>query len=353
MILLIGSKLTFMKLKKELNKYLFLVQSLNDPSARVRVINLIPELNKFSNIAISYDSFEKKLIRRILQIVKCRGFDVVFVQRRLIPVWQLFLLKFCAKRIVFDFDDAIFLKDLDYEPKDEREWYSFTRRLKFKYFCKHSNLIIAGNKYLASEALKYNKNVKVLPSSIPVNKNAYNNFKHNCVPIIGWVGTEGNFKYLKFIEQTLRNISLKEKFIFRVISSKNFNIKGVVCDFIKWDEKKQEEEISYFDIGLMPLDKTPWSKGKCSYKLLQYLSCGVPFVASAVGMNIEIAQKTSGGFVVNSASEFEEKILCLLKNHKLRDKMSKNGIDAVNKYYSSTIVGRKLANELVNLIKEG
>ena len=331
-------------------KIFFLVQNLDDPSARIRVINLIPELSNFSNIYSLCNAFEKKTFKRIFQIVKSRKFDIIFIQKKLIPIWQLLLLKLFAKRIVFDFDDAIFSRDLNHKPLNEKSWYSLTRYFRFKYVCKFANLIIAGNSYLAFEAQKYNRNVIILPSSVPLNKNICRSYKYNHIPVIGWIGTEGNFKYLKSIEQSLVNIALKEKFIFRVISSQSYKIGGVNCDFVLWNQNTQETEIALFDIGLMPLDKTPWTEGKCSYKLLQYLSCGVPFVASAVGMNIEVAKKSCAGFVVNNSLEFEKSILLLLRNPKLRHTMGEYGVIAVNKYYSTEIIAKRMVSELFNLM---
>lgn len=136
----------------------------------------------------------------------------------------------------------------------------------------------------------------------------------------------------------------------RIISDRLYLVGGVNCEFHQWKLEKQEEEIAQFDIGIMPLFDTPWSRGKCSYKLLQYMAAGVPFIASAVGMNIDIAKDNAVGYIAKNSEELEDKLIHLLINEEKRISMGKIGANIVSKKYSISAVCRTLAKAMYEIV---
>ncbi len=327
-------------------KIFFLLQHKNLPSSRVRVINLIPELNKY-DIKAEYRYVPKGIAESLKVLFECRQYDIVFIQKKLFSPLYLLLLRFFSKKIIFDLDDAIFLKDVSDKERDfsnPKAWRSWTKLIKFNLMCKLSDFVIAGNTYLKNEAMKYTNKVAVIPSSVPFNSSIPSrlNYKDKAIPVIGWIGTAGNHCHLKLFEDSLQKIAKNYTFKLRIVSDRPYFIKGVNCEFHQWKLKTQELDIEEFDIGIMPLFDTPWSRGKCSYKLLQYMAAGVPFITSAVGMNIDIAHDNSVGYAVINKKDLEEKMIFLLLNEDQRISMGRIGSEIIEEKYSIQTVCQSL-----------
>ena len=208
------------------------------------------------------------------------GYDVIW-QNRLLHPHHFFWETKLSKPVVFDFDDAIWLIE------GEKQ---VMRKIEI------SSMIFAGNDYLADFASRYNKNVHIIPTTIdtsslfPLNKTPHRF-------TIGWIGTESNFKYLESIYQPLKDfLAFNKECRLMIVSSQlpNFiepNTNQII--FKQWNAEKENEHINEFSVGIMPLEDTEWTRGKCSYKLLQYLACGIPAIASPVGTNKKIIENSN------------------------------------------------------------
>ena len=327
-------------------KIFFLLQHKNLPSSRIRVLNLIPELSKH-DVTSTYRYMPKSMRESIEVLFECRKYDIVFIQKKLFSPLYLLLLRFFSKKLFFDFDDAIFLKDASSNEKDfsnPKAWKSRSKLFKFRLTCKLSDFVIAGNNYLKNEAIKYTNKVAIIPSSVPFNTSTPNRLdnKKRSVPVIGWIGTTGNHCFLALFKDSLQKIAKTYPFKLRIISDSPYFIEGVDCEFHQWILEEQELEIAQLDIGLMPLFDTPWTRGKCSYKLLQYMAAGVPFIASAIGMNIDIAKDNTVGYAVNNSRELEDRLIYLLTNKEKRISMGKTGSIIVKEEYSISAICKAL-----------
>ncbi|MBO8131865.1 MAG: glycosyltransferase [Candidatus Marinimicrobia bacterium] len=318
-------------------KILFIGRSKNLPSTRIRITNLLHILKK-RGIKYDFIILPKSIKDRIRLFSKCKKYDIIFLQKKTLEFPEFFLLRLNSKKLIFDFDDSIFTT-LD-RP------FNFNRKCfrKFKKVIKYSDLVIAGNDYLAKIAKKFNPNVVILPSAVPI-KPIYQNHFHNKTTIIGWIGSKYNIHYLNIVKDVLVSIHNQAKFEFRVISDRPYKIDKIPCKFIEWRLETQEEEISKFDIGINPLPDDPWTRGKCAYKVLQYMSMAKPFVASAVGMNVLLSCNNTAGFVAKNSKEFKKYLLLLLKDKDLRIKMGLKGYE-IAQDYSIEKIGNKLADIL-------
>lgn len=262
-----------------------------------------------------------KAFVRIFQIIIVPFADLVFIQRELLP-YNIFFLEriiwLLNKNIVFDFDDSIFLyKD---EISSSIGKY-LTRKDTIAETIRMSREVICGNGYLAEYARKYNKNVTIIPTVLDTDKyvpkiqsaRTENRF------VIGWMGTSGNLKYLLSLKEVFREIRkaypevilriVTEKFLFQEEFSD-----AIPTEFKKWSEKNEVSDLQGFDLGVMPLADNKWTKGKCGFKILQYMATGIPVVASAVGANNEIVQDGISGFLASNDAEWKEKILKIIGN---------------------------------------
>ncbi len=153
--------------------------------------------------------------------------------------------------------------------------------------------------------------------------------------VIGWTGTHSTLSYLDLVVPVIQSLEKKlhNQFEFHVIADKNPNFELSSLRFIKWSKESEIQDLLKFDIGLMPLTDDLWAKGKCGFKALQYMAIGIPVIASPVGVNKNIIDEGVNGFLCKSLSQWEEKIVQLIKDQELRKRMGDAGrFKIVNNY---------------------
>ena len=323
-------------------KVLFIIQDGKLPSSRIRVLNLLPEIHKYG-IETDVVQYPKKYRDKVSLIMKCIHYDITYLQKKLLSPVDAFLLRKRARKLIFDFDDAIY-----YRQYDQKTSYSWSRYRKFKYLIKKVDIVVAGNRILADNARWFNRNVVVVPSAVETRNIPLNEHKRaGSKTIIGWVGGEVNLPYLRILSHSvLPRLSRKHKIDFRILSSKSIEIPSVAVTFIPWSLETQEREIALFDIGVMPLPDNNYTEGKCGYKALQYMAASVPPVCSDVGVNRDIIENGSDGFVVQSEEEFYNVLNTLIENRDLRMKMGHNARNKVEGHFSIPVIGKQLSNIL-------
>jgi glycosyltransferase involved in cell wall biosynthesis len=305
-------------------QYLYLVNEQDDKI-------LFQSNSNFKKILVYFFTF----IKRFIQILKLKNTDVIIIFRELhwfhCPVW-MWLLSKKAKKIIFDFDDAIFLPSQNF-------LINLIRQPKRKtiHFIKHSNLVIAGNEYLKTFAIKYNQNSIIIPTVVDTNYyKPLHHLRHQENSItIGWMGSHTTLQHLLMIAPVLKKIQQIYPFVkIKIVASKTY-IPELSIYSEDWKLENEIETLNTFDIGIMPIPDDEWSKGKCGLKLLTYLSCEIPAVASNVGVNPEIIQKTNGGIIVNNTDEeWIAALKELIENKDKRISMGKNGRKGVEEFYS-------------------
>jgi len=316
---------------------IFLIQHPKMPSSRVRVLNLLPYLKDLELKVVPYP---QKIWERFKLFKKLKNFDLVFLQKKMPSVFESFILRKCSKRLIFDFDDSIYVK--------HNGTNSFTRKARFESIVKRSDLVIAGNRILAEEARKYNQNVDILPSAVKVSNIPLKNYAiKNERLIIGWIGTAINLPHLKIVEPVLKKLSEEFPLELRIVSSNSIEMEGINITFIPWSLETQEEEISRFDVGVMPLPDNIYTRGKCGYKALQYMACCVPPVVSDVGVNSDIVRHELDGFVAKDEKDFYHYLKLLLKDEILRKEMGLNARKRAEENYSIEVISKRLLELLL------
>lgn len=261
--------------------------------------------------------------------------DLIFVQREAFMLGTVFFERMLAKKapLVYDFDDAIWLQNVS---AGNRALSFLKDAKKTEKLIALSNLILAGNDYLADYAREFNTKVALVPTVV----NAQNYTRIPQVPrkrvCIGWSGSFSTIPYFEYALPALR--ILKERYgdqvYFKVIGdasyyNKELNIKGVA-----WSSATEVAELSEIDIGIMPLPNDEWTKGKCALKGLLYMSLEQAAVLSDVGVNGTVITDGVDGFLATTTEEWVDKLSRLIDNPTLRQQMGQRARQTVLERYS-------------------
>jgi glycosyltransferase involved in cell wall biosynthesis len=278
---------------------------------------------------------------RVWDLLKVGRYDLYCFEHQAFPYFPALLEKI-AKRInpnmILEFDDAIFLTPL--------------HGRKIPKLVAMSQHVIVGNSYLKDYAMKFNPLVSVIPTVVDTEKyRAKQDYRPQEQVQIGWVGLAYNLFCLKQLERTFQKLKLEVgDFIFTVICSQGLIMKGVETVFKPWSYNNEVEAIQCLDIGIMPLPDDEWARGKCGLKILQYMACGVPVVASPIGVNQDIIKDGENGFLAATDNEWFEKLVLLKSNEELRRKLGQKGRETVEQHYSLKLWGPKVASLYKNLM---
>ena len=286
-------------------------------------------------------------ISRIFDLVRIFQYDVVFIHREAYPIGGTFFENILAKLrkpFIFDFDDAIFLSTCS-SPNNFIERYK--RPQKVANIIKMAKHVIAGNRYLADFALHYNRSASIIPTPIDMSKYYLNEKKDDKEVIIGWVGSITTLSFLNAVKDVFIKLSKRFPNIkFKIIGG-IFPIEGLTNVLSKpWSLDEEVEDLMSFDIGIMPMPDNAWTKGKCGFKAILYMSVGIPCVCSPVGVNKEIIKDGCNGFLANSEQDWLEKLSLLIENPGLREKLGKEGRKAVEEKFSVEVNAPKILNIL-------
>lgn len=288
-------------------------------------------------------------MQRARALMRIKRRDVVFVQGELFPWLPAFVEAFFLRdtRLILDFDDAIFHRyDLN------RLWFiRIVLGRKIDKLMQASKLVVSGNRYLGNRAERAGAaNVEWLPTVVDIDR--YSIATSPEVPakmVVGWIGTP--ITWASYGEALFQNISdaiADENVEFLVVGASNAEGKFGRIEFAPWTEYTEAQSIARMSIGLMPIDDSPWARGKCGYKLIQYLACGVPVIASPVGANFDIVEEGINGFFAKSTDDWVEAVAHFAKFPESRWEMGTQGREMVRDSYSIQRQGPRL----VQMIQE-
>ena len=271
---------------------------------------------------------------RLQQFRQARRADVVILQRKLLPIWQLRLLRRTARRLIYDFDDALFHRD-SYSRKPAESW---TRLSRFWATVYAADLVVAGNEYLAERARAYvePERVAVLPTC--VTPRFYPLARHERqgegIELV-WIGQHSTLPSLSQAEACLSAAAGAVAGLgLRVICDRFPRLCGIPVRPVQWSRGSEAANIAAADIGVNWLPDDPWSRGKCGLKVLQYMSAGLPVVGNPVGMNREMIRHGETGFLAGTPEEWSDAVRRLADCAALRRRMGAAARAMVCGHYS-------------------
>ncbi len=362
-------------------KVLFLTQyDINGPSSRIRVYQFVPFLEKagidctikplitgpvkekltillqdtkiWPRVKICLHFFSRFLLR-YGHVLSARNYDIVVVQKDVLPFGLFYLLRLVNSNFLYEFDDAIWETSPDVNKKSlilkVIFWY---RRRLFLRLVKKAKFVIAENSYLEKFARQYNSRVDVIAAPIDTNKYVSGGKRDDGKIVLGWLGTPMTSYLLNLIKEPISELARDIKNLeFHNIAGSPVEFPGVKVVNIPWSEEKEVEYLSAFDIGLMPLDDTDFNKGRLGYKMLLYASMGAPIVADDVGLNRDVVIDGVNGYLVKTPQEWRDRLFTLINNPALRDEMGKKGRALTVSKYDLQICVAKYKDILESLSK--
>jgi glycosyltransferase involved in cell wall biosynthesis len=279
----------------------------------------------------------KGFFRRIVHLFQSVNANYVFIHREAAPlgppIFEWLLAKVFRKKIIHEYDDAIWIPGGEKVSKVKELGKS---TWKIKYIIKWSYKIAAGNDFLCEYARRYNSSVFLIPTVVDTERGHFkqrDQYEGNKI-VVGWTGSHTTLHNLEVIEGVIPELKKQLDFDFLVISNKrplwDF-------DFIykQWEFDTEQEDLLKMHIGIMPLKQGAWFEGKCGFKLIQYHACGIPSVASPTQVNSLITLHDQTGFIANNKDEWKVYLKKLIADPTLRSSMGDAGRKHIERNYSS------------------
>lgn len=324
---------------------LVLVPDLEAPSCRFRVLQYVKPLLA-EGIRLRLLELNRDKIRRRRALESAADFDGVFLHRKLLNRFDYRILRRRARKLIYDFDDAVIFRDSNAARPNSR-----MRRKKFQRLVTGADLVIAGNEYLSELAGRWTRRPRIIPTVVDLTP-----FPAEPAPgpgtVIGWMGTKSNFIYLNRILPALRSLSRRNKDIkFKVVSDGVPDLPGIPLIVKRWSLQDEVLDLVSFDLGIMPLISDPWARGKCALKIIQYFAAFLPVVSSPVGSNLSLVKEGINGCFARSPGEWESKIEELLASRQKREEMGQAGRRLVEEEYSLSVMVPRMVEALRQAVK--
>lgn len=286
------------------------------------------------------------LFTRVFSVLaKACSHDVVFIQKVLLNVTIIRLLSLLNRRLVFDFDDAIYSVHQSVAHDDFE-----TQRLKrFNFTVRQSALIVLENSYNSDYVRFLNPHSLIITGPIDTQRYVPNARKQEGTFVIGWIGSPANTLYLESLLPVFEHLAKHFAFRIKLIGAAPVSAAGVDIVQVEWDLATEVDEIGEFNIGIMPLPDDEWSRGKGGYKILQYMALGIPTVASPVGVNAEIIRDGENGFLARNEIEWYDYLALLIENHELCETIGEAARNTAKKEYSFFAATPRLITALSHL----
>lgn len=276
--------------------------------------------------------------RRCRELFERRKFDALLVHRFSVPRALNSMVRWFSLPIVYDFDDAIWLRDARGE----------TSTREFATLVRSSSVVLAGNPFLEQQAWRAGgRRVVVAPTVVDVEKFLPRARAPAALPVVGWIGSPHTFPYLQPWLRELDRLAAAQPFVLRLVGAgQQVALSNAKVEQPAWTATAEPELVASFDIGLYPLAPDPWVQGKCALKALQYMSCEIPFVVSPFGVVADIAAHKEVALHGVTPEQAADQVGALLKDATLRRRLGERGRQTVLHHFTLAHGSQTLSDAL-------
>ena len=287
--------------------------------------------------------FPLRLLDEIRDLRQADDSDLLLIHRRCYPALFAPLLRKKNRPMVFDIDDAVYLPS-PVEPNSRIARARYRRN--FDTTAAAANLVLCGNRVLAERVGERQRKV-IVPTAVDCGRfhpDAIGEVEH---PAAGWVGHSSNLIYLEALAGPLREIAWRHPgFKLIVVADRRPRLEGVPVEYRPWSLENEVECFKGIGIGLMPLDDSPWTRAKCSFKLLQYMALGIPSVVSPVGMNREVIEHGRNGLLAMTDEDWINGLDELISQPAQRQDIARAGRSTIERSFDLPVVSDRLVKAL-------
>jgi len=326
----------------------------DNPGTRLRSLAYIPYLeDRGFDVRVLYplgsdpNRVRRRRLLRSLELVRdlaaASRVDAVMVYRKTFPGVSARMLRQVASNIVYEYDDAVYLPSPS-EPQGEKNLARYRRN--FEATVAVADLVVAGNGHLAERAPF--RRTEVLPTGVDTRIfKPVETPRHRGRCVLGWIGTEDNLPQWTRLLPVFRRVLAENPTVeLKVVSNREPPRGDIPVAFERFTIDREAACLEEFDIGLMPLEDSPWNRGKCSYKALQCMAMGLPVVVSPVGMNREVIEDGVSGFFAKTDDEWIAALLRLAGDRKLRSRLGRAARAVVERDYAL----ERIASRMVDFV---
>lgn len=325
---------------------LAIVEGLDHVCCRYRVRAFLPALAR-AGIDLRIAPLRRGVARRWAQLQDARRYDVVLLQRKLLPGWQLDRLRTRARRLVFDFDDAVLYRD-SYDPRGP---HCPRRARRFARTVRAADLVVAGNGFLAQcarDAGAPAHRVRVVPTCVDTSRPLPPAPRPRGRGLtLVWIGSSSTLKGLERDRALLERLGRTVPGLtLRLICDRFADFGPLRIEAVPWSEADEAEALATADVGISLIPDDLWSRGKCGLKVLQYLASGLPVVANPVGVHPEMIREGSNGYLPATADAWEDAIGRLTRHPEERAAMAHAARRSAEERYSVAAWSAEVAHAL-------
>lgn len=276
------------------------------------------------------------ILKRLADLFRVLPYRYVYIHREAIPVgppfFEWMVAKLYRKRIIYDFDDSIWVPAMS---EYNRGFLPIRFFGKVARICQWAHKVSVGNEFLKEYAERYNKNVVLVPTVVnTATTHGIIQPQETEKPAVGWTGSFSTLMYLDIVLPTLQKLQEEIDFVFYVIADKDPELPLRNYRFVKWSRDTETQDLLLFHIGLMPLTEDEITKGKCGFKAIQYMALGMPALVSPVGVNTKIVEEGVNGFICTQTADWESRLRLLLRDAGQRKKMGNAARKKIEAEYS-------------------
>ncbi len=312
---------------------LALVESPDHVCYRYRVAAFSDAL-RHRGIELRSEVLARGTLGRLRQFVRAHRADVVLLQRRLLPVWQLILLRRAARSLIYDVDDAVYQRD-SFHYKGP---YSAQRLFRYWATVTAADRVTTGNRHLYRRTADYvePEKVSVVPTCVDPGRYPIATHERSADAIrLVWIGQRSTLPSLECAQSHLACASSRlPKLLLRVISDRFPSLQAIRVEHCRWSQQSEGTQLAEADVGISWLPDDEWSRGKCGLKVLQYMAAGLPVVANSVGIHTRLVVPGQTGLLADTPEQWQQAIAHLAHNRCLRRSMGRAARRFVEEHYS-------------------
>jgi len=291
-------------------------------------------------------------LRRTELAERLSGCDLVYIFRETALLGPAIAERILDRRripYVFDFDDSVWVR---YRSPANSYWSYLRCPGKTATTCRLAGHVLAGNDTLAAYARNHTHKLSIVPTTIDTDLYLPVPAKESATTVIGWSGSYSTGPYLELVRGVLQRLARRFSFRVVIVGAREYQVEGIDIDVRPWRLTNELQDLAEFDIGIMPLPDSPWERGKCGLKALQYMALAIPAVASPVGVNRQIICHGENGLLASTPDEWEHTLAQLLGDMSLRRRLGLAGRTTVERAYSARVHAPRVADVFRSVVAQ-